>query len=155
MDLPSNGPIERNGEWNWFVSGRSSSHFMGEPHPYGAIGLATQRANRAVSISADQWPRRLTTRELTWHGGELQVLWDSTLITHGTPGKVTVSILKEDGTPEKGFAAATVGPSDAEGWRSVEWTRGNRMGNFKGKRIRIEFVFERSRLYADREGLKT
>ena len=157
VDLPSTAPLRVNGELFWHVSGRAHGHRLGEPLPYGAIGLASQRENTMVSLSAGPWPAELTTKPIAWPGGDLWVqIGCPGSSVHMPMGKLTVRVLDAEGRSIGGFdnESATYDPGrEFHLWRRVRWQDGQgSLDALAGKAVKLQFQFTDAELYALKAG---
>lgn len=151
LDLPSNAPLEVNGEWYWFVAGRTGSHALRAPHPYGAIGLATQKKDHLVSVTARRWPGRLETAAFTGEGRTLEVLWEPQLWKFDLAGELRVSLLDALGAALAGYQDGVPGEPDKDGWRPIRWSEPEaNLGRLTGRPLRVRFDLRDSHLFAYR-----
>jgi hypothetical protein len=158
VDLPSNAPLSHHGELYWYVSGRAQSHTMGEPMPYAAIGLATQRADTMVSLRADAWEGQLTTCPIVWPGGDLWLMYRGPDNSPHIPGgKLTVRVLDSGGKPVAGYGFEETAQKGA-GKEDVFWSRfrwddhAKGLNSFAGKTVKLQFRYTYGNLHALKSG---
>ena len=149
LDAPSNGPIAVANQWFWFIAGRSYGHAGSGPHPHGAIGVATQKKEQVVSITADRWPGELLTNSLRGSGKYLRVLWDPQLQKFFDPGKLRVSIVGPDGAALDGYEDGHPSEPDNDGWWIITWDDSDAdIRLLLSKPFQIKFEIENSHLFA-------
>ena len=157
VDLPSSPPLDVNGELYWYVSGRAQGHGYGEPLPYGAIGVASQRAHTMVSLSAGLWPAQLTTKPIRWPGGDLWLQYSGPADSYHLPvGDMSVRVLDADGTAIAGYddnpSMHTPGRNDYL-WHRVRWQNDQRsLDALAGQTIKLQIRYTEAALYALKAG---
>ena len=107
-----------------------------------ALGLATLKRDRFVSINGGAKPGVITTRPLTFQGNRLHI---NAQIEKG--GRVQVALVTDDNRPIPGFGFDDCQPISGDGIDlAVAWTGRPRLP--KLVRPRLKFRLNRSRLFS-------
>ena len=145
----------------FYFGARSGAHGREFPQPYGAIGLASTTVDRFAAIRGDFKEGLLLTRPISWPGGDLLLNSTNSRYPRAHPtsgsGKLMVEVRDESNQPIAGFSGDQKAdfsvPSPAP-WqkedRPVKWPGGRSLQELAGKRIRLAFFLQDSRLYSFR-----
>ena len=107
-----------------------------------ALGLATLKRDRFVSINGGEKPGELTTRPLTFQGNRLHI---NAEIEKG--GRLQVAVVTDDNRPIPGFGFEDCPPITGDGIDlAVVWTGQPRLP--RATRPRLKFKLTRSRLFS-------
>jgi hypothetical protein len=154
-------PIREGNQLCFFFGARSTAHGSEFPQPFGSIGLASMTVDRFAAIRGDFKEGLLLTRPMTWPGGDLLLNSTNTRYPRAHPtsgsGKLLVEVLDEGNQPIPGFSGdkradfsvPSPVPMDRED-RPVLWANGKSLRELAGKRIRLAFYLQDSRLYSFR-----
>lgn len=120
-------------------------------HEQGGIYCATQRVDGFVSMDATNSPGTLTTRPLVFQGSRLFL----NIHTAGS-GSARAALLKADGTPYPGFAAADCELISADAIDyEVRWKGGADVSTLAGQPVRVQLEMRNAKLYALQFGSET
>ena len=154
-------PIREGNQLCFYFGARSGAHGREFPHPFGAIGLASITVDRFAAIRGDFKEGLLLTRPISWPGGDLILNSTNSRYPRAHPtsgsGKLMVEVRDEGNQPIAGFSGDQKAdhsfPSPAP-WqkedRPVQWPNGRSLKDLAGKRIRLAFFLQDSRLYSFR-----
>jgi hypothetical protein len=145
------GMIPRGDEIWMYYGGFAFPHGKSKPGPgVGGIGRIVLRRGRFIARVAGAAPARLRTKPLVFAGGELRVNADC-----GAGGELRVEVQDESGSPIPGFRAADCAPIRGDATdRPVRWRGAGKLSALGGKPVRLEFTFQRTRLYGFQFGAR-
>jgi hypothetical protein len=154
-------PIRVGNQLMFYFGGRSGAHGREFPQSYGAIGLASLPVDRFAAIRSDFKEGLLLTRPILWPGGDLILNSTNGRYPRAHPtsgsGKLLVEVRDEANQPVAGFggdqkadfSVPSPGPWQKEDLR-VQWPNGRSLKDLAGRRIRLAFLMQDSRLYSFR-----
>jgi hypothetical protein len=148
VNISANPPILFNGQLLFFFTGRNSAHGQRWPHPYAAIGLASMRPGRILSIEAGGIEGRLLTKPLTWPGGKLEINADTSISPHIGLGEIRVEVCDAQANAIAGLGREDCLPfhGDAEA-HVVTWKGDRDIAQLAGEKVRLAFWLRQARLY--------
>lgn len=157
----------RVGNQLWFYfGGRSSAHHRESPRSYGAVGLASTGLDQFAAIRGDFQEGRLTTKPMTWPGGDLALRCTNSRYPEAHPrsggGGIAVEVRDEQNRPVEGFSGDRRARHDTvvpTAWSKTEppvrWPGDRSLDDLRGRRIRLVFYLRDARLYSFRAAPRT
>lgn len=135
---PTNPPIRVGDELWCYYSGRTSDHRT-QPQT-GAVGLATLKVDRFVSMDADANEGTLTTKPVLLQGDRL------TLNADARAGEIRAALLGPDGNPLPGYTSDACKPIKSNSLiHTVTWKGVRGLPNAP---VRIQLRMRNARLYS-------
>lgn len=165
IDMPSNGPLIRNGSLYWYMSGRAHCHIQEQPFPYAAIGLAVQSVDTMVSLNPDHYTGQLTTPPIDWPGGDLWLHYrkprhsDHTGAPQIPPHELDVRVLDTENRVISGYDgfAQAYRPQGLNylnwHWLRIRWGNDTRnLDSLAGQQIKLRVRWTNADLFGLRAG---
>ena len=145
---PTNRPVVVGDEIWLYYGGSNLGHggHVEEPDVGSGIGLATWRLDGFVSINANKYPGKLTTKPLKFSGRRLVINYSTT-----SAGSIRVEVLGQDGTAIAGYSiddCRDICGDDIE--HAVRWTSCDDVSGLAGREIRLQFTMTHAKLFSFR-----
>ena len=160
VNLPSSGPIRRNGELLFHYSGRACAHTHHDSYHFGGIGLASLRVDGFCSLQGSEQGGWLVTPPVRWVKGELHLNADPRRDITAHPdyrgGEVRVEVRDVRGRPLAGYrfddcvpiTRNTAHRTNDEAVLPVEWKSRKKMAALAGRHVRLAFRLRDAHLYS-------
>ncbi len=143
--LPCNRPLIVGNEI-WLYYGGCNQGHAADRETTGAIGLATWRLDGFVSINANKYPGRLTTKPLKFSGHSLVINYSTS-----ANGNIRVELQDESGSPLPGYALDDCrGMCGDEIEQTVQWKGGEDVSSLISRPVCLHFEMTHAKLFSFR-----